>query len=121
LRPLIGTPGKGEAARQQKRRSRGAGQGRREGPEQGEGNADPSSKGLSMDRAVVDNGSDVFAHSQAYVALSRVHSWEGVLLSNFTEAKIDRPSVFREYDRFLSMKWTHGKFLRLSEIGTGCH
>jgi hypothetical protein len=60
-------------------------------------------KGLSMDRAVIDIGSDVFAHSQlqAYVALSRVHSLEGMLLSNFMEAKFDRPLVFGEYDIFL--------------------
>jgi hypothetical protein len=64
-------------------------------------------EGLSIDKALIDIGSDVFAHSQAYVALYRVHSLEGVLLSNFTEAKIDRPLVFREYDRLLSMEWTH--------------
>jgi hypothetical protein len=53
------------------------------------------------------------------VALRRVHSLEGVLLSSYTEAKIGRPLVFREYDRLLSMEWTHEKSLRASELGTG--
>jgi hypothetical protein len=82
-------------------------------------------EGLSMDSAVIDIGSDVCAHSQAYVAMSRVHSLERVFLSNITEAKIDRLLVFREYDRLLSitygyMDWTHEKSLMPSGIGTGC-
>jgi hypothetical protein len=53
-----------------------------------------------MIRAVIDIGStsDVYAHGQAYwyMALSRVHSLEGVLLSNFTEAslRLIDPQVF---------------------------
>jgi len=62
-------------------------------------------QGLSMDRAVIDLGKDIFAHGQAYVALSRVRSLAGVLLSNFCEASLKKTSskVSLEYERLRNM------------------
>jgi hypothetical protein len=62
-------------------------------------------QGLSMDRAVIDLGNGIFAHGQAYVALSRVRSLAGVLLSNFCEASFKKTSrkVLLEYERFRNM------------------
>jgi len=37
-------------------------------------------QGISLDKAVIDCGSDIFDHGQAYTALSRVRMLEGVLL-----------------------------------------
>jgi hypothetical protein len=62
-------------------------------------------QGLSMDRAVIDLGNYIFAHGQAYVALSRVRSLAGVLLSNFCEASLKKTSskVLLEYERLRNM------------------
>jgi ATP-dependent exoDNAse (exonuclease V) alpha subunit len=62
-------------------------------------------QGLSMDRAVIDLGNDIFAHGQAYVALSRARSLAGVLLSNFCEASLKKTSskVLLEYERLRNM------------------
>jgi hypothetical protein len=69
------------------------------------GNDHPSRTGLSMDRAVIDLGPDIFAHDQAYVALSRVRSLAGVLLSNFCEVSLRKTSakVLLEYARLRNM------------------
>ena len=62
-------------------------------------------QGLSMDRAVIDLGTDVFAPGQAYVALSRVRSLAGLLLCNFNVAclRLTNPKVLAEYCRLLSL------------------
>lgn len=62
-------------------------------------------QGLSMDRAVINLGPDIFAHGQAYVALSRVRSLAGVLLSNFCEVSLRKSSakVLLEYARLRNM------------------
>lgn len=46
------------------------------------------SQSLTLDYAVMDLGSSVFAPGQAYVALSRVKNYKSLLLSNFTEKSI---------------------------------
>jgi ATP-dependent exoDNAse (exonuclease V) alpha subunit len=58
-------------------------------------------QGLSMDRAVIDLGRTIFAHGQAYVALSRVRSLDGVLLIGLVERSLYKadPKVAEEYAR----------------------
>jgi hypothetical protein len=62
-------------------------------------------QGLSMDRAVIDLGSDIFAHSQACVALSRVRTLAGVLLSKFNVAclRLTDSKVLGGYHRLLRL------------------
>ena len=61
-------------------------------------------QGLSLDRAVMDLGKNVFAHGMAYVALSRVKSLEGVRVigdrSTFHKNDI---AVHAEYQRLANL------------------
>lgn len=58
-------------------------------------------QGVSLDRAVIDLGSSIFAAGQAYVALSRVRSLAGVLLLKLDPQKVQMvdPRVPAEYAR----------------------
>ncbi len=47
-------------------------------------------QGLSLAKAVIDLGPDTFTVGQAYVALSRVKTLDGVCLLKLTESKLDR-------------------------------
>ncbi|KAK9833869.1 hypothetical protein WJX74_008392 [Apatococcus lobatus] len=58
-------------------------------------------QGVSLDRAIIDLGSSIFAAGQAYVALSRVRSLAGVLLLKLDPQKVQMvdPRVPAEYVR----------------------
>ena len=47
-------------------------------------------QGLSLSRAVIGLGPDIFAHGQAYVALSRVRSMDGVMLVGLTRGSSNK-------------------------------
>lgn len=56
------------------------------------------SQGMTLSRAEMDLGSQVFEYGQAYVALSRVKSLEGLYLTNFNPTKIKaNPKVIAFY------------------------
>lgn len=46
------------------------------------------SQGLTLDYAIIDIGSNIFADGQTYVALSRIKSIEGLYLTSFDYSKI---------------------------------
>jgi len=58
-------------------------------------------QGISLDKAVINFGSDIFDHGQAYVALSRVRRLQGVLLIGLLVESFDRnmSCVHDEYAR----------------------
>ena len=61
------------------------------------------SQGLSLQRAIMDIGNSIFNCGQAYVALSRVTSSEGLHLINFDPSSVTADEkAIREYNRLRS-------------------
>jgi len=62
-------------------------------------------QGLSLDRAVIDLGESIFAHRQAYAALSRVKTLAGVLLSKLSARclALTDPKIREEYAHLLNV------------------
>ena len=55
-------------------------------------------QGLSLDSAVLNLGESVFTHGQAYVALSRVRTVEGLIITELDTSKITAdPDVLEFY------------------------
>ena len=55
-------------------------------------------QGLTLENAIIDIGTNVFADGQTYVALSRVKSLDGLYLTSFDYTKIKcNPLVKRFY------------------------
>lgn len=59
------------------------------------------SQGLTLDYAVIDLGPSVFAHGQAYVALSRVRGLNGLFLESFDAKSIRTSEVAASYSNAL--------------------
>ena len=56
------------------------------------------SQGVTLENAIIDIGSNIFADGQTYVALSRIKSLEGLYLTHFDYRKIKcNPLVKRFY------------------------
>tara|TARA_Y100000816_G_C26100900_1_gene583377 strand:- start:274 stop:1608 length:1335 start_codon:yes stop_codon:yes gene_type:complete len=59
------------------------------------------SQGLSIEKALIDIGSNIFEYGQTYVALSRVKSLEGLYLTKVNPSKIKaHPRVVEFYKQF---------------------
>lgn len=56
-----------------------------------------SAQGLTVDCAMVDLGPTVFDYGQAYVALSRVRSADGLYIDNFQEKSLKTNKLAKEY------------------------
>jgi ATP-dependent DNA helicase PIF1 len=55
------------------------------------------SQGLTLDHAIIDIGSNIFADGQTYVALSRLKSLEGLYLTSFDYSKIKCNPVVKKF------------------------
>ena len=62
------------------------------------------SQGITLERALIDAGSDNFEYGQIYVALSRVKRLEGIYLINFDHNKIKANPCVKRYYESLSKK-----------------
>ncbi len=58
-------------------------------------------QGLSFDKAVIELGKNVFAHGQAYVALSKMRNLGSVMLTGLQRFKLNLKdnAVHQEYAR----------------------
>ena len=56
-------------------------------------------QGISLDKAVIDLGRNIFDHGHAYVALSRVRTLQGVMLVDLLRSSFDKnkKEVHKEY------------------------
>ena len=74
-------------------------------------------QGVSLDRAVLDLGKDIFADGHAYVALSRVKSLEGLAITSFCEESIRMvsPAAIEEYARLGLDRYTPEAVSRASQ------
>lgn len=58
-------------------------------------------QGATLDRASVDLGRNIFAYGQAYVALSRIRTMDGLYLRDFIPSRIrSNPKVVEFYESF---------------------
>lgn len=63
------------------------------------------SQGLTIEKAYVDVGNNIFEAGQTYVALSRIVSIEGLFLKNFVPSKIKiNRKVHNYYDKYKNLK-----------------
>jgi ATP-dependent DNA helicase PIF1 len=54
-------------------------------------------QGLTLENAIIDIGSNIFAYGQTYVALSRLKSFEGLYLTSFDYSKIKCNPLVKEF------------------------
>lgn len=54
-------------------------------------------QGVTLDNAIIDIGSNIFADGQTYVALSRVKTLDGIYLTSFDYKKIKCNSLVRQF------------------------
>jgi ATP-dependent DNA helicase PIF1 len=54
-------------------------------------------QGLTLENAIIDIGSNIFAYGQTYVALSRLKSLEGLYLTSFDYSKIRCNPLVKEF------------------------
>ena len=54
-------------------------------------------QGLTLENAIIDIGSNIFAHGQTYVALSRLKSLDGLYLTSFDYSKIKCNPLVKEF------------------------